>query len=162
MEMLGTIMANQKGLNVNFALCFTFMGPGIPLDGQFAFGNFIRDAIYNSTIRLNTDGSALRSYLHCADLAVWLVTILVKGKKNQIYNVGSACETSIKELAELIVKYVAPDLKVIFNLGADTSPTGSSRYIPCVQKISQLGCVPTFTLREGIEQTFAYAKATHK
>lgn len=157
MEMLGTIYSELSNLHINYARCFTFMGPELPLKGQYAFGNFIRDAISGNSLSLNSDGSSIRSYLHGADLAVWLLTVLLKGNRNEIYNVGSSIEITIKELAYTIKKLIAPNLRVTFNTGCNTSPTGTSIYVPSTGKSEQLGCMQKFSLEDGILDTFHYA-----
>ncbi len=157
MEMLGTVYGNQENLHVNYARCFTFMGPGLPLDGQFAFGNFIQNVVNGSPIKLNTNGSSVRSYLHGADLAVWLLTVMINGRRNEIYNIGSSEEITIRQLATLIKATLAPQLSLRFSSGVDTSPTGLDRYIPSTVKTEQLGCTNNFSLIEGITHTYNYA-----
>ena len=82
---------------------FAFSGPGIPLDGPFAFGNFLRDILRGVPIRILSDGTAVRSYLHASDLAVWLWTLLARGEAGRPYNVGSEAEISVTELARRMV-----------------------------------------------------------
>ena len=42
----------------------------------------------------------MRSYLYPTDLTIWLFFILLKGKENSAYNVGSPHGYSISELAQ--------------------------------------------------------------
>jgi nucleoside-diphosphate-sugar epimerase len=84
------------------ARMWSFAGPLIPLDGHFAFGNFIRDALRKRPITIMGDGQDVRSYLYASDLAVWLWTLLLRG--NGTYNVGSDAPISIGNLAQLVDK----------------------------------------------------------
>ena len=82
--------------------CFAFAGPYLPLDGSYAFGNFIYDVLHRRDIVINGDGTAVRSYLYAADLVIWLLRILSSGKSGELYNVGSSQAISIKDLANKI------------------------------------------------------------
>lgn len=84
------------------ARCFAFSGPYLPLDGKYAFGNFISNSIKGENIVIKGNGTTVRSYLYAADLSIWLFTMLVKGIDRQTYNVGSNEAISIKDLAHMI------------------------------------------------------------
>ncbi|MGE8061433.1 NAD-dependent epimerase/dehydratase family protein [Pseudomonas sp. NPDC089547] len=156
-ETLGAIYAQEHGLEVVMTRCFAFSGPGLPLNAHFAIGNFVRDALSAEEIVLNSSGRAMRSYLHGADLAVWLLTLLLRGKPGAAYNVGSDQAISIAELARRVTDRVAPG-KCVRVLGqADDS--GRSYYVPDISRARALGLDVWTTLDRSIESMAAWAKS---
>lgn len=132
-ELLCAIYAKQYGLEAKIARCFAFVGPYLPLDGNFAIGNFIRDGIQGSPIRINGDGTCYRSYLYMADLVIWLWTILVNGTVCYPYNVGSDREITILDLANDVSRLF--DLRSEILMSQKPMPGKlPERYIPSVSR----------------------------
>jgi len=130
-EMLCAMAAQKFGIEIKIARCFAFVGPHLPLDAHFAIGNFIRDALQGNPIIINGDGTPIRSYLYASDLAIWLWTILIKGKNCRPYNVGSERAVNIAELAK-IIQYISPGE---FEIQIKKTPLPGEqpeRYVPSV------------------------------
>lgn len=100
-EYLVAYYAGEFNYKFNIARCFSFAGQFLPTNIHYAFGNFILDAMNGSYIKINGSGRELRSYLYIGDAIVWLMKALIY-PKNEIYNIGSSKEISIKGLAEAI------------------------------------------------------------
>lgn len=133
MEMLGTLYAQQYGLNVTSARCFAFVGPELPLQAHFAIGNFIYDALYADNITVKGDGTPIRSYLYGGDLAVWLLTLLLRGISGRTYNVGSDVAISIRDLALLVRDTLSPG-KPVEILEQPNTGNGKNVYLPCIKR----------------------------
>lgn len=152
-EHLCASAARLHGFEAKIARCFAFVGPHLPLDGAYAIGNFIGDALAGRTIRIQSDGTPRRSYLYAADLAVWLWTILFRGANAEAYNVGSENDYSLKEIAETVGRVIAGtscvDVAQMPNAGA-----APARYVPSTAKArTMLGLTTAVPLEEAIRRT---------
>lgn len=154
MELLGSMLQSEHGIEFVTARCFSFCGPHLPLNGHYAIGNFIRDALYNQKIIIRGDGTPVRSYLYGADLAVWLLYILLKGQKGVSYNVGSDEGVTLNELAKLVRDILSPNkqIEVQHNLNLMTSSTRNI-YVPAIDRARALGCAPWTKLDDSLKLT---------
>jgi nucleoside-diphosphate-sugar epimerase len=148
--------AAASGLDVVIARLFAFAGPYLPLDRNFAVGNFVRDARMGGPIRIEGDGTPIRSYLYAADLAIWLWTLLVQGNSAQPYNVGSDRAISILDLAKTVERACRPGCGITI---AKTARQGDkpARYLPSTERARmQLGLCEWIGLEEGIRRMFNF------
>lgn len=155
-ETLCVPYASRKIFEPKIARCFSFVGPYLPLNAHFAIGNFIRDALGGRTIRIEGDGTPRRSYLYAADLAIWLWTILLRGKSMRAYNVGSENAVSLTETAKLVAKLSGNKPEVIIVRKPDTSKP-VTLYVPSAQRTrAELGLKENICLREAIQRTINF------
>ena len=95
-------------------------------------------------------GSPLREFLYVDDLSNFINFIIDKEIKNDLINVGSGQEISIKNLAELIAKEVGFKGKIIWD---KDKPDGTPRKLLNIDKIKNIGWTPKIKLDEGIKKT---------
>ncbi len=135
---------------------FSFVGPGLPLTDKFAVGSFIRDALGGGPIRIHGDGTPLRSYLYAADLVVWLLTLLLKGKPNHPYNVGSDQAINLTELATEVAEACGG---VTVERALAATPEATQRYVPDIQRARyELGLDVLIARPAGFRRTIDWAK----
>lgn len=144
------------GPEPSIARCFAFVGPHLPLDAHFAAGNFLRDALAGRPIRVGGDGTPLRSYLHAADLAIWLWTLLFAGPAGRAYNVGSDQALSIADLARAAAALRTPALPVeIARPPVPGQPPAS--YVPDTTRVEKdLGVRIRIPLAESLARTYRW------
>lgn len=152
-EFMSVMYGRIYGFDTVIARLFAFVGPLLPLDANFAVGNFIRDALRGGPVHIAGDGTPYRSYLYAADLAIWLWTMLLRGKTADPYNVGSADALSIADLASTVIGAVAPGTGIVV---AQRPIPGIAplRYVPSTRRAEEeLGLCPLISTTEGIRRT---------
>jgi dTDP-glucose 4,6-dehydratase len=152
-EHLCALAAADGSLVLPIARCWAFVGPGLPLDGHFAVGNFLRDALSGGPIRVAGDGTPLRSYLYGSDLAAWLLTLLLRGQ-TRAYDVGGDRVVSIRELASSVAALAGCSVEIA---RPATPGAPADRYVPSIGRMeSEFGLRPTVGLEEGLRRTLAW------
>jgi nucleoside-diphosphate-sugar epimerase len=155
-ELMCAIYQKTKGLECKIARCWAFCGPHLPLDQHFAIGNFIRDVLEGRPIQISGDGTPRRSYLYAADLVIWLWTILLKAPPLVAFNIGSANNVSILELAQIVAATLNPHTEIHVARQPDAA-TQLARYVPSVNRaFEMLGLRETICLEESIRRTAAW------
>jgi GDP-L-fucose synthase len=104
-------------------------------------------------------GSPLREFLHVDDLAGAAVYLMRNYSSDQIVNVGTGSEISIRDLARTIQHVVGYKGRLVH----DTSkPDGTPRKVLDVSRLNALGWHSSIPLEEGIRQTYEwYLRSAH-
>jgi nucleoside-diphosphate-sugar epimerase len=154
-EFLCARYAKQFGFSSVIARLFAFAGPHLPLDLNFAIGNFIRDVLAGGPVRIGGDGTPYRSYLYAADLAIWLWTLLVRGESARPYNVGSDDDLTIAALARAVVGNTIPGTKI--EIAQPASGVPPTRYVPSVKRaLAEMGLTPLIPLDDAIRRMYEW------
>ncbi|MDR3352203.1 MAG: NAD(P)-dependent oxidoreductase [Zoogloeaceae bacterium] len=156
-ELLCAVATREQGIPCVIARCFAFIGPHLPLDAHFAAGNFLRDATQGGPIRVESDGCAVRSWLHMADLMIWFLTILARGTPARPYNVGSDAFLSIAEFAARVRKIAGIAVPIQFR---DPPRLGlPPRYVPDIRRArEELGLEVRINIDDAILRTLDWMK----
>ena len=106
-------------------------------------------------VKLWGDSTARREFLHVDDLAAALHICMERNDSEEIINIGTGEDVTIKELADMIVDVTGYENDYVW----DTSkPNGTPRKVLNVDKIKSLGWEPKISLREGLESTYEWMK----
>jgi len=160
-EFLLSQVSAETNLEIVIARCFTFVGPGLPMDLHYAIGNFIKNAVDGNPILIRGDGTAVRSYMFMGDLVWWLLKLLLDGKSGEAYNVGSDLPISILELANKVALLGdnSPEILTQGHKSYSVGVSARSIYIPSIEKAkSELGLKISTEISSAILQTFNFLK----
>lgn len=150
-EALAKFYGSEHKTDMIIARCFAFIGFRLPK--HLAIHQFIEDAVNGNDIRIKGNGRAIRSYLYGADLAIWLLAILVRGNSLSTYNVGSDCGYTLAEHADRVIRNLAPEQQVIVENTRDNSADKRNIYVPEVDKANkELGLNVWTELDEAIKK----------
>jgi nucleoside-diphosphate-sugar epimerase len=155
-ETICSVYRNQQRLPIVNARPFAFIGPYQGLDRPWAINNFIRDSLLGGPIRILGDGQTVRSYMYPADMAWWLLNILVCGTVGTSYNVGSPESITLQELAEKIACQYPKPPKIKLGISGDKS-LRNSKFVPNVDLAkNSLGLTITTDLDAAIKRTILW------
>lgn len=96
-------------------------------------------------------GTPMREFLYVEDLAKAVSFVLDKGLNDNLYNVGTGEDISIKELAELVQRIVGHQGAIHWD---DSKPDGTPRKLMDVNKLKAQGWQASVHLTDGIERTY--------
>ncbi len=148
---------HQYKIPTKIVRVFHTYGPGMDLEDGRVHADFVANIVKGNDILIQSDGSAVRGFCYIADTTLGVLTVLLRGKTGEAYNVGEEKMTSISELAQTLVKvFPEKDLKVIKKTrqnDQDYLTSKISRAYPSTKKISALGWRTRFSLEEGFKRT---------
>lgn len=98
-------------------------------------------------------GTPKREFLHVDDMAAACIFVMNQKGHQEMLNIGSGEEVTIRELAELICKVVGFKGKLVFD---SSKPDGTPRKLVDITKIKKLGWKPCISLENGIRQTYEW------
>lgn len=101
----------------------------------------------NKTVNIQGTGNETRSFVHINDFLDGFELVLKKGKKNEIYNIGTESEYKIKKVIKIILKILGKKNKVTPGQIRNGSPL---RRCPSIKKIKELGYKPNISIGKGL------------
>ncbi len=107
----------------------------------------------NIPVELWGSGAPMREFLYVEDLAEAVVFALENEFQDNLYNVGTGTDLTIKELAELIQKTVGHNGEILWD---STKPDGTPRKLMDVSKMEKAGWKAKVGLEEGIKSTYEW------
>lgn len=139
----------NKPSNINLAICrmFSFYGPYLPTNLNFAAGNFLHDSIAFKRLLVKGSGKSVRSYLSSYDLALALLLVVTR-KFSGAINIGGSLGISINDLAQIFCRLTQSSLEV-----RNDGSASDTYYVPKTRVLNEvLGFNETTNIEEGIQK----------
>ncbi|CAH8320165.1 unnamed protein product [Eruca vesicaria subsp. sativa] len=116
---------------------------------------FILLAMRGKVLPIHGDGSNVRSYLYCEDVAEAFEVILHKGEVGHVYNIGTKKERRVNDVARDVCKLfnVDPEKSIKF---VENRPFNDQRYFLDDEKLKKLGWSERTTWEEGLKKTMEW------
>ncbi len=105
------------------------------------------------TVTVWGSGAPYREFVHVDDVAAACLFLMEQHEGNDIVNIGSGEEISIKELALLIKEVVGYAGEVVFDAG---KPDGTPRKLSDVSRLHGLGWRHQIGLAAGVRETYQW------
>jgi len=143
------LYSRMYGLDTVILRIFSPYGPRQPI--RKLIPSIISNIINNKPVVIHGDGNQTRAFLYVCDAIEAALMTLKKGKRGEIYNIGSDEATSINEVVRKISGILKKDAEVVHR-EKRLGDIGS--LIPSVKKAkNDLGFVANTNLIEGLMKT---------
>jgi UDP-glucuronate decarboxylase len=146
----------QSGVDVCISRIFNTYGTRMLVDDGRVVSNFVVQALQGEDLTLFGDGSQTRSFCYVDDLVRGLMALMDSGESGPI-NLGNPTETTIKELAELVIELIGSKSKLVHRPLPTDDPV---RRKPDITRAREkLNWEPKVSLRDGLRHTIEFFDA---
>ena len=145
----------QHGVDIKVIRIFNTYGPRMSAHDGRVVSNFIVQALNNEDITIYGDGKQTRSFCYVDDLIDGMIKMMNSrdGFTGPV-NIGNPGEFTMLELAQLVIKLVGSNAKIIYKELPQDDPMQRRPMIDLAEK--ELGWKPTIDLEEGLRRTIEY------
>ncbi|CAD6203120.1 unnamed protein product [Miscanthus lutarioriparius] len=116
---------------------------------------FILLAMRGLPFPIHGDGSNVRSYLYCEDVAEAFEVVLHKGEVGHVYNIGTVKERRVIDVAKDICRLFGLDTEKVIRF-VENRPFNDQRYFLDDQKLKRLGWAECTPWEEGLKKTIEW------
>jgi len=148
-ENLCCSFAHQHGVPTKIARLTQTTGIGVTKDDNRVINQFARLAALGQDIVLHTTGESARPYCYTLDAVDAILTILLRGKDGEAYNVANG-ETyiSARDMAECLRDNHAPAIQVRVETDDTHGYAPETKHRLSTVKLQQLGWQPRYGLQD--------------
>tara|TARA_B100001559_G_C16503466_1_gene624579 strand:- start:3926 stop:4843 length:918 start_codon:yes stop_codon:yes gene_type:complete len=146
-EVINLMPTNLYGPNDSFSVMDSHVIPGLIHRMHSAKENHLEK------FKIWGTGKPLREFLYVDDLSKAIEFIINKNISENILNIGSGEEVSIKDLASLIKETIGYSGELLFD---DTKPDGNPRKLLDSSRFNNYGWTSSVKLKDGLTETYKW------
>ena len=146
----------ERGVDVRIARLFNTYGPNLAMEDGRVVSNFIIQSLRGHDITVYGKGDQTRSFCYISDMVDALIKLMNKENFTGPVNLGNPRETTIAELAQLIIKLTGSRSKLIYKSLPQDDPCKRNPDISLARK--ELNWEPSVSMDEGLKKTIEYFK----
>lgn len=137
--------------------------------GQFQYPEkmipkFVNQLMNGKKLTIHGDGSSLRNFLHCSDVASAFEILLFKGVIGEIYNIGGSNEFTILDVARKILVEMSGYLEQVYDVQntedmlqfVEDRNFNDCRYHITSDKLKALGWEEKTSFEDGLKRTIEW------
>lgn len=149
--------AKEYGIPVKMARLTQTFGAGIAKTENRVFAQFALSAIKGDDIVLNSSGKSSKPYSYTTDTASGILTMLLKGKDGEAYNVSNDdTYISINDMAKLVKDNFNPNINIIHDIDPNSGYAPDTLLHLSSKKLQSLGWKPKYGLVEMFKRLIEY------
>lgn len=144
----------QHGVEIRIVRIFNTYGPRMDMDDGRVVSNFIVQALQGQDITMYGDGSQTRSFCYVSDLTRGIRSLMNHDSFTGPMNLGNDGEFTVKELAELILKEIGSQSKIVYKDLPSDDPMKRKPDLSLAK--ARIGYTPDVPLVDGLRKTIPY------
>jgi len=140
-------------LDAKIVRIFNTYGPRMRVKDGRAVPEFISQALRNEDVTIFGDGTQTRSFTYITDLVDGIIKLMLSDVNDPV-NIGNPRETTIEEIAKIIIKMTGSTSKIVYRPLPTDDP--KVRQPDITRARTLLKWEPKVSLEEGLVKTLAY------
>lgn len=160
-ETLATEFQRNHAVDIRIARIFNSYGPRLRHDDGRVVVNFISQALSGEPLTIFGDGSQTRSFCYVSDTVDSILGLMnAKNTPSSPVNIGRPNETSIRELADMVIAMTGSSSRLELQSGPHEGPSRRQPDITLAK--TNLDWAPSVDLETGLAETIAFFRNSQK
>lgn len=151
--------SKANNLSVNSIRLFHTYGPNMKLNDGRIHSDLVGNVVNNKNLTIKGDPNTMRSFCYITDVINGIITVIIKGKNRESYNLANPKEMyRVIEIAKIIKKLQKnKNLKIIKKKNKNFNKRLNFFYPqPSIRKLNKLGWTPKVNIKTGLTNTLSF------